>query len=415
MVDYSETGCSWIFADWQYRNDENRLTFVLKELTPNLGAVAYPKPYLHNVNPNGALVTTHTNKPQHGRDEEINLFEVAVNLWQQKWIIIAITCVSTLLAVAYAFLTTPVYEASARVMPPSANDVLPFNLGRSQAGLTALDVDSAFALFQRNLTSQSTRRWFLEEHYLPYRREQGDSSNRDALAQQMAEVLMIRRPDERNNPSVYEVTVNVDQPELAALWANSYVEQAAARSRRNLEARTNLEIANRRTELQNRINVVRTSTLDQRKDRIARLKEALQIAEAVGFDSPQITRGQTAADGDLSQIIDGNLLYMRGSRAIRAELELLENRKDDDPFIIELRAIEQQIGLLDLVGPVPETVQLYTLDSVADVPERPIKPNKSRIIILGALFGGMIGGLIALTRTQSRRREPNQGPLASHT
>ena len=297
---------------------------------------------------------------------------------------------------------------TARVMPPNANDVLPYNLGRSEAGLTTLDVESAYALFQRSLTSQSTRRWFLEEHYLPYRREQGDSSNRDALAQQMTGVPMVRRPDERNNPSIYEVTINIDKPELAALWANSYVQHAAARSRQNLEARTNLEIANRSTELKNRITVVRNSTLDQRKDRIARLQEALQIAEAVGFDSPQITRGQTAAEGDLSQIIDGNLLYMRGSRAIRAELELLEGRKNDDPFITELRQIEQNIALLNLIGAVPETVQLFTLDSIPEVPERPIKPRKARIVILGFIFGGLLACLIALAQGSSPRRRTDK-------
>lgn len=350
-------------------------------------------------------MTTPTNKPQLSRDEEINLFEVVVNLWHQKWVIIVLTGVFALLAVAYAFLSTPVYQASARVMPPSATDVLPFNLGRSQADLTALDVESAFALFQRNLTSQSARRWFLEEHYLPHRREQGDSSNRDVLARQMATVLIVRRPDERNNPSVYEVTVNVDHPELAAEWANLFVDRAAARSRQDLEARTDLEIANRRTELRNRINVVRSSTLDQRKDRIARLSEALQVAEAVGFDSPQITRGQTAAEGDLSQIIDGNLLYMRGSRAIRAELDLLEKRENDDPFIIELRAIEQELGLLNQIGPVPESVRLFTLDSIADVPQGPIKPNKPKIVLVGVILGGVLGGVIALVRTAIRRRE----------
>lgn len=343
--------------------------------------------------------------PPYTRPDEIDLFELVADLWQQKWLIAGITALITFVALAYAFLATPVYQATTRVVPPSPSDVVPFNLGRMQAGLTGLDVDSAYALFESNLTSQSTRRWFLEEHYQPYRREQGDNLTREELSQQMAEVLSVRKPDEINGPEVYEVTVNNTQPELAALWANLYVEQAAAKGLAQLEVRTMLEIANRRTELQQRIDVLRSSTLDQRKDRIARLKEALQIAEAVGFTDPQVTRGQTAADGDLSQIIDGNLLYMRGSKAIRAELELLEGRENDDPFITELRGIEQQISLLELIGPVPDTVKLATLDSIADVPDRPFRPRKAVILVLGFLLGGMLAGTTALVRIARRRRK----------
>ena len=350
-------------------------------------------------------MTTHTNTPQHRRYEEIDLFDLAADLWRQKWLITACAGVFAVVALVYVMIATPVYRASARVMPPSVSDVVPFNLGRLQAGLTGLDVDSAYALFQRNLTSQSTRRWFLETHYLPYMREQGVTFTRETLIQQMAEVLVVRRPDERNNPSIYEITVNIDQPELAAHWANSYVDQASARGRSDLEARTMLEISNRRTELQQRIDVLRSSTLDQRKDRIARLKEALQIAEAVGFAAPQVTRGQTAAEGDLSQIIDGNLLYMRGSKAIRSELELLEGRKNDDPFISELRGLEQQISLINLVQSVPDSVQLVTLDSIADIPDRPVKPKQARTVILATIIGGMLGGVIAMIRIGSMRRK----------
>lgn len=353
---------------------------------------------------------TTTNMHQHSRNEVIDLYELMTGLWKQKWLIVGVTSVFSLLAIAYVLLVTPVYQATARVIPPSLSDVVPFNLGRAQAGLTELDEASAYALFLRSLTSQRTRRWFFEEHYVPYKRKQGSNANREALARQMAEVLIVRRPEERNNPSIYEITVNIDQPDLAAAWANMYVEQAAVRARTDLEARTTSEIANRRTELQQRIDVLRSSTLEQRRDRIARLKEALQIAEAVGFDSPQVTRGQTAAEGDLSQIIDGNLLYMRGSRAIRAELELLEGRENDDPFISELRGIEQQISFLNLVEPVPEAVALASVDSFAEVPDQPTKPRKAKTLVLVTLLGGVLGGLIALMRLSvrlSRNRKAN--------
>ncbi|RFQ16273.1 chain-length determining protein, partial [Pseudomonas sp. ATCC 13867] len=119
---------------------------------------------------------------------------------------------------------------------------------------------------------------------------------------------------------------------------------------------------------------------------------------------PQVTAGKTSSDGDLAEFMDGNLMYMRGAKAIGAELTVLEQRKNDDPFIPELRGLENQMAFLRGVDVNPDNVSVYTLDSSAEVPQTPIKPKKALIVALGLVLGGMLGVFVAFIRTILLRR-----------
>jgi chain length determinant protein (polysaccharide antigen chain regulator) len=121
------------------------------------------------------------------------------------------------------------------------------------------------------------------------------------------------------------------------------------------------------------------------------------------MDAPQVTAGRTSSSNELSEFIDGSLTYMRGAKAIEAEMKVLEARQSDDPFIAELRSSQEQLSFLKTIEVRPENVSVFTLDSAADVPETPIKPKKPLIIALGLVLGGMLGVFAALVRVFVRR------------
>ena len=72
---------------------------------------------------------SHTPYPVH--DDEIDLFELAENLWQQKWMIISITLVVTLIATAVAFMISPTYKSKAIISETSAAALAPINRVRA--------------------------------------------------------------------------------------------------------------------------------------------------------------------------------------------------------------------------------------------------------------------------------------------
>ncbi|WP_297185818.1 Wzz/FepE/Etk N-terminal domain-containing protein [uncultured Porticoccus sp.] len=349
---------------------------------------------------------------QRGRaldSDEIDLIELFQSLWQQKLLIIAFTVVATLAAAAFAFLSTPEYETKSGVLPPRLSDIGGYNLGRSEAALDQFTVSDVYAVFKTNLLSGALKRTFFREIYLPAVPADEHSGAQDKLWEGFNKTLTIKPPDIKNKPDFYEVTVAHESPVLAAEWVNLYIDMAAKKTERDMQENVLTEIAVRAQVLERQINALRLTAQKRREDRIVRLREALVVAEAIGFDDPQVVAGKIPADGDLTQFIDGNLMYMRGAKAIRAELAVLEKRGNDDPFISDLRDLENQLDFLKQIDVNPDDVSVFTLDSRAEVPETPVKPNKKMILILGIILGGMVGVFAALIRGMFKKRKMQVG------
>ena len=336
-------------------------------------------------------------------DDEIDLRELFAGLWAERLLILLVTLVVGAGAAAYAFLATPVYEAKSSLLPPRQSDISGYNLGRKTANLPNFKVAEVYDIFTRNLTSEAARRSFFRDVYLPSLDEDKRKMAVDKLWKRFNEQLSAKAPDVRDRPEYFEVRVEYQDPELAAQWSNLYVERAADLARRDMQQNVKQEIDTRAQEIERQIEVLRESALQQREDRIARLKEALVVANEVGREVPQVTPGRTASDGDLSSFVDGSLMYMRGAKAIRAELQVLETRESDDPFISELRGLQSQLVFLQRIDVKPDDVAVFTLDSAAEVPETPIRPKKALILAVGVVLGGMLGVFIALIRSILRK------------
>lgn len=330
--------------------------------------------------------------------DEIDLFELLAGLWKQKLLIALVTLLITVVAASYAFLSAPVYEAKTSLLPPRLADVAGYNLGRAEAGLSEFTVDQIYSIFTRNLRSEGQRNSFFEQVFLPAQAADKSSGAKDQLRNTLNKKLVVSNPDIKNNPARFEVLAQSAQSSQAAEWANVYVERAASKTRQDMADTAATEITTRVKSIKSRIEVLRESAKKLREDRIARLHEALVVADKAGVQTPQVKVGRTSADGELEQFIDGDLMYMRGAKAIRAELAVLQSRKNDDPFISGLRDFENQLDFLSKVSVSPSNVAVFTLDNAAEAPDTPIKPKKSLILALGIMLGGMLGVFIALIR-----------------
>lgn len=344
--------------------------------------------------------------PVTGYSDEIDLLELVQSLWKQKLLISLVTAVVTALAAGYAFLSAPVYESKSSILPPRSADIAGYNFGRSEAGLPDFTVNNVYSIFTRNLRSDGLRRDFFEQVYLPAEIASQGAKTKDQLREIFDKKLSVSNPDVKNSPERFEVTVHSADSSRAADWANMYVERVANKTRQDMADTVSTEISTRVRSTQSRISVLRESARKLREDRIARLSEALKVADKVGLQAPQVKASRTSSDGELEQFVDGNLMYMRGAKAIRAELDVLQNRKNDDPFIADLRELENQLDFLAKVSVSPDGVAVFTLDSAAEAAETPIKPKKALILALGLVLGGMLGVFIALIRGMlAKRRE----------
>ncbi|EMC1511787.1 hypothetical protein VAG31_002898 [Pseudomonas aeruginosa] len=82
----------------------------------------------------------------------------------------------------------------------------------------------------------------------------------------------------------------------------------------------------------------------------------------------------------------------------------LEARESDDSFIGGLRALQERYALYTKLSPDESQVSVYRKDGVVETSDKPIKPKKLIIIVLGAVFGIFLGCLVGLLRIVQFRR-----------
>lgn len=355
---------------------------------------------------------------QHYRNDEIDLFELVQNLWAQKWLIIGITAVITAIALLYALKATPIYETSARITPPSESDIAGFDVGRiiteastiiteastgdNRSDFKQYTTKDVYEIFKQNLLSQRVRNQFFEEYYLPYRgvridAERMDSDARDRLMNQFSQALHVEQVN-RDQPDIYRVRVQLKNPEQAAEWANQYVHMAEAKAESEILNNIATELKAHAEATALRLESLLTVEKQRREDRVTRLQEALTIATALNIEDSQVAIGRSTTDSHLAAYVEGDLMYLRGTQALQAELAALNARESDEAFIPQLRNIENRERLLRTIQLDQDAVAMFTVDSPAAVPETPIKPKKLIIIALGVVLGGMLSVFLAAIR-----------------
>ena len=325
--------------------------------------------------------------------EEVDLLEFLEAVWRQKLLIFLVTIAVTAVALAYALLAKPVYEAKVFLAAPSSSDIADLNYGRtSQTGLEPFTSRKVFDIFVEHLNGETLRRQFFKEVYLPSMPPgQGAQGALYAAFNGSFDVVQLA-----GEPARAYVAFRGRDPAVASEWAAAYVDKAGAAAKAELLHDATKEAEVRASALQLELDNLRENGQRQREDKITRLQEALRIATAIGLENPPLIDGEVSKA--LSSKMDGELTYMRGSKALAAEIGNLQQRKSEDPFIIELRDLQTRQQFYQGLVAAKRNVSVYQLDGTIEQPDVPVKPKRNLIIALGVIVGLGLGCLIATLR-----------------
>lgn len=337
-------------------------------------------------------------------NDEIDLVDLLQGIWRQKlWVaLVAIPVVAV--ALTYVMLASPVYEAKLYVRSPTQHEIAQLNYGRGEGtGLAPLSAKYVYTIYLRSLQSQAVRDDFFRDVFLPTLNEVERRGSRDALYAQFNSMLSVALVA-KDIPDRYVITASVDDPRIAAIWVSDYAKLAAERAKDELLSGSRSDISIMADNVEQQIRALRASAAKQRADQLAKLKEALRIAESVGLENPPIIANTLT--GEVSAAMDGPLIYMRGSKALEAEIANLESRSSDDPYVPDLRAKQEKLNFLRNLKIDPSLVAMYQQDGAVSPPDKPLKPRKA-IIMASALFAGIaLGACVALGRDRWSRRKP---------
>lgn len=349
--------------------------------------------------------------------DEIDVAALWRGLWGARRTIGVMTLIVTALACVYAYAIAPVvFETRVVLLPPRAADLAGYNQAHqlSQAIYHASDAaqdpageqptdnaiaritpNQAYRVFQRHLSSANLRTQFLAS--IQTESGQGLRAGDAAASEALQEALTIELPKSRQDQTV--VAWRGEDPVLIARWANRYVHAAMQAARTELLDTLASEVAMRARSTQLQSEVVRSVGRVERRFEMARVRDALHIAQAIGLE------GLAHTPRLLSPYLD-EVMYLQGSRALQAQLRALSDRQIDDPFLVQLLPLRQARLLLERIALDPAGLRVAMLDASAQVSQVPVQPRRWLIVLLGAALGLMLGTAVALLRGFEFRPAP---------
>jgi LPS O-antigen subunit length determinant protein (WzzB/FepE family) len=323
--------------------------------------------------------------PRSFHDDEIDLVELFQSLYRQKFLILAVAGLLTLIAAAYAFLATPHYQVQSILRPVDRGSLDELNgtgvyeltpaeaLSRVGAGLSSYENRLAFFRGHRELFSgladsgRSLEQVFEEFNRTSFTMLQTDPKKPTGQSEFVG--LSLTYPEGVAGVDVVNGLVAfVLEAERARIDADLKVlvtnrllniEQKIDAARANYAASKEAQIALlleqdslTRAHLRDELQALRDELKTRRQSRIAVLDEAIQIAESLGIQNP--TTPSSMSDSQRQgQVVRTEVnsreipLYFMGSAALKAEREALRTRSSDDFIEPRISEIEKELAMLE--------------------------------------------------------------------
>ena len=312
-------------------------------------------------------------------NDEIDLRELIRSLWDQRWIIVGITAFITLIAVLYAFLATPYYRVQSILRPVEVGVLDSLNATE----VYELKPLEALARVSGGLSSYGNRLEFFQGNEDLF----ADLARQELTAEQAfenfnSEAFAMLYPDPKKNQGefvglaltypasmdgvsvVNEFVAFVLQRErervagdLAVVIANrkANIEQRIEAARASYQAGKEAEIAAllekaalKKAELEDELRALRTELKIRRENRLSVLEEAIRIARSLGIRKPTTpTAMADAGQGVRTEITSREIpLYFLGVDALEAERDVLRARTSDDFMEPRIGEIQKELDML---------------------------------------------------------------------
>ena len=343
----------------------------------------------------------------HIHDDEIDLYELWQTLWSQKWLIAAITLVTTFGAGLVAFNINPTYEAKTHLMPPKTQYIGQLNFQNIGGVSYQTTPNEVFRFFTNQLLSYENKRAFFEqENLLDYFKNpnSNNSVSSDLKAfDKFVDSIKFTAPNRNSQIDTSTLSIQYTDAHLSAAWLNRYIEFTLLRAKSEKLSEISTLLENQRNRLVAEEEVLLNQAKANRQHQITVLSEALKIAEKANIIEPAINQ----------QTLSEFPQYLKGTKLLASELEMLKARASDEAFIPRIQDIRHNILAINSHDLNQDQIQLAVIDRKAEVPLHPIKPNKKLIVAVALVLGGMLGIFIALVRGAVRKRQTitaNQTP-----
>lgn len=340
-----------------------------------------------------------SNEPKNHNDE-IDLIDVAKTLWNHKWILIISTTVCALVGLAASFIITPKYQLKATIKPPLIGQLTTVdfsNLPVQNDSLHSFNVGEAFDIFYGNLASNRLKQHYFEQYYWPAQaKNPGKPIQKRKAYQQLQQKLSIKKD---NKSGVIDISLNGTHRKQLVTQLHTLLQMADQESKKEINQTIASQIKRINQNLLSQIEMKRTLAKHNNQDRLVQLKEAMHVARASDSNrSSNIVPNQTS--GNTISLNEYTAMYLRGVKALQAEVDNLQNRRSNDAFIPDFRELNAKLDFYKNFTVNIEDVVLFRVDGDIQAPEIPVSPNRTLLLLMALFLGALVGCFLVFIRVQ---------------
>ncbi|MEZ9027579.1 LPS O-antigen chain length determinant protein WzzB [Vibrio cyclitrophicus] len=359
------------------------------------------------------------NPPIYTTSDDINLRELFRALWGGKLIVILATTLFFVISIGFAFLSQEWWSSNAKITEAQPQDLAAYQRQVKQfqpvfdiyqedgTVLVSKELNrlvSSEVLFQRFVNafnSTNNKKAFLDKstEFQEFKDSVFNSTSESStdetrvLYSKWFDRVSASKVDRKDPRSPYVITFQTTTKESSFKLLTDYV--LATESKVHQDAFNNLHavVSGKKNELIQQKRILESQASNQLLVETERAKYASQIAKSAGVDRPI----QTGNDKELFSID-------LGAKGLDAKIKALESVKNLS--VIEPR-LQQMNAKLDMLNnlEIDRNVDFQTFRYLENV-EQPItrdKPKRALIVVLGTLFGGMLGFAVVLIRFLFRK------------
>nr|WP_216835655.1 Wzz/FepE/Etk N-terminal domain-containing protein [Vibrio aestuarianus] len=348
------------------------------------------------------------------QNDEIDLKELFIALWQGKLIIILTTLVFTIGAITYALTAQEWWSSSAKIAVLQVQDFTEYQsqVKQYQPVFDVYQEDGTmlvnnylddlvmpqplFQSFVMAFESNKNKRDFLDSNAVFQNFKNKLDADADEATRRLYNEwfskLTTSQPD-KSNKNIMELEVQATTKLDSYNMLQSYITYISGIVQRDALLNLKAAIISKKNELLQQKNALSLQAKQNLEVEIQRAEYALQIAKAAKVNTPVQNLGE-------KEIFSINL----GSAAIEAKINALKTISNLSVIEPRLQQIDSKLTLINntKINPDIEFATFQYLDDV-QIPLNRDKPNRALIAVLGALLGGMLGVAVVLVRFAFRK------------
>lgn len=332
--------------------------------------------------------------------DEIDLLQLCADLWQKRTLITLITFIVLAFGVSYAYMAPELYKAEARLLSPAVSSLSELTVVSELTEVANVSPEKAFRLTNQYLASMEVKRALLNSPVIAgYIEQEFPGEAEFEKLESLSEAMLVLLPDEKKKRYSTEVSVEWHDSGQAAELVNAWVDLAMKGARDELLKNTRVALKYEIRLVDEKIETKKRLALSKLNTELLKLREAKIIAAQNGLVEPvDITTESFVTNKPIfANVMELRALYLLGSKALSAEIGVLEHRRESvEDYMSDLAQMKEHRMKLGQSTLEANLVMTASIDAVALPPETRFKPKRMLIMLVSLVIGVVVGFFVAL-------------------